>query len=372
MTFRTPIIRAAVTDIAASAACAWVDVDLDAIVANARRVAQISASRLLPMVKANAYGLGAIAVARALGAVDPWGFGVATIEEGRELRNAGISLPILVFTPLLPAWAPSMAAAQLTPVIGTVEGLDTWVSLGRDLPFHVGLDTGMNRAGAPVTDPELLIALRQRTAGVKGYQGVCTHFHSADTDPASVDRQWWAFRQAVDALGPRPPLLHAANSAAALMGTQYGGDLVRPGIYLYGGRAGPGGADPAPVAHFQAAVVSVRTISKGESVSYAGTWGASRLTRIATVAAGYADGVALEFATSGRMAIRGRTMPVRGRVTMDMTMIEVPEDVVPGDVATIFGGPLPLDEQAGRARTISYQLLTSLGRRVERRYRGTT
>lgn len=370
MTFGTPIIRAAVTDTAASAPYAWVDVDLDAIVANARRVAQISASRLLPMVKANAYGLGAIPVARALGAVDPWGFGVATIDEGRELRGAGIRLPILVFTPLLPAWAPAMAAAELTPVIGAVESLDAWTALGRDLPFHIGLDTGMNRAGASVTDSDLLLALRERLSVPKGYAGVCTHFHSADTDPASVDGQWWAFRQAVDAMGPRPPMVHAANSAAALLGTAYGGDLVRPGIYLYGGRAGTGGIDPAPVAHFQAAVVSVRTVSKGESVGYAGTWGATRRTRIATVAAGYADGVPLEFAASGQMAVRGRAAPVRGRVTMDMTMIEVPDDVVPGDTATIFGGPLSLDEQADRARTISYQLLTGIGRRVARRYQG--
>lgn len=370
MTFGTPIIRAAVTDTAA-ASHAWVDVDLDAIVANARRVAQVSVSRLLPMVKANAYGLGAIPVARALAAADPWGFGVATLAEGRELRDAGITLPIVVFTPFLPAWAPVMAAAQLTPVIGAVESLDAWISLGRDLRFHIGLDTGMNRAGASVTDPELLLALRERLSAAKGYEGVCTHFHSADADASSVDQQWWAFQQAVDALGPRPPLVHAANSAAALLGPRYGADLVRPGIYLYGGQAGSGGADPAPVAHVQAAVVSVRTIPAGDSVSYAATWRANSTTRIATVAAGYADGVPLAFATAGQMAVRGHAVPVRGRVTMDMTMIEVPDDVMPGDVATIFGGPLALDAQAERGRTISYQLLTSIGRRVERRYQGT-
>lgn len=370
MTFGTPIIRAAVTDSAISAPHAWVDVDLGAIVVNARRVARVSGSRLLPMVKANAYGLGAIPVARALAAAEPWGFGVATVDEGRELRDAGIELPIVVFTPLLPAWAPAMAAAGLTPVIGTVEAFDAWTLLRLGLRFHIGLDTGMNRAGASVADPELLLALRERLSGANGYEGVCTHFHSADTDAASVDRQWWAFQQAVDAVGPRPPLVHAANSAAALMGPQYGADLVRPGIYLYGGRAGAGGADPVPVATFQAAVVSVRTVAPGDSVSYAAAWRATRPARIATVAAGYADGLPLEYATAGRMEVRGHVVPVRGRVTMDMTMLEVPDDVVPGDTATIFGGSLPLDDQAERANTISYHLLTSMGRRVERRYPG--
>ncbi len=356
------------TDSSAAAPNAWVDVDLGAIVANARHVAQVSSSRLLPMVKANAYGLGAVPVARALVPVDPWGFGVATIDEGRELRQAGISLPIVVFSPLLPVWAPAMAAARLTPVIGSVEALEAWSALGRELRFHIGLDTGMNRAGASVTDPELLLALRDRVRNAPSYEGVCTHFHSADTDPPTIDAQWWAFQQAVQALGPKPPLVHAANSAAALLGPPYGADMVRPGIYLYGGRAGSGGGSPAPVATFQAVIASVRTIHAGESVSYGSTWSANRTTRIATVAAGYADGLPLGLAQGGMMWVGGRMAEVRGRVTMDMTMIEVADDVVAGDIATIFGGPLPLDQQAARAGTISYSLLTSLGRRVERRY----
>ena len=360
------------TDSPATAPHAWVDVDLDAVVANARHVVRVSSSRLLPMVKANAYGLGAVPVVRALASLDPWGFGVATIDEGRELRQAGITLPIVVFSPLVPAWVPAMAQARLTPVIGSVESLDAWIGHGRKLRFHIGLDTGMNRAGASVTDPELLLALRDRVGNAPGYEGVCTHFHSADTDPATVDAQWWAFQQAIAAIGPRPPVVHAANSAAALLGPTYGADMVRPGIYLYGGSAGPGGANPAQVARFQAIIASVRTVSAGESVSYGATWRAGRSTRIATVAAGYADGVPLAFAENGRMSVRGRAAQVRGRVTMDMTMLEVPDDVVAGDVATIFGGPLALDQQAESAGTISYHLLTSLGRRVERRYSTTS
>lgn len=360
------------TDTSSAAPHAWVDVDLDAVVANARHVAKVSSSRLLPMVKANAYGLGAIPVARALAAADPWGYGVATIDEGRELRQAGIRLPIVVFSPLLAAWAPAMAAAELTPMIGSVEALDAWTAQGRRLRFHIGLDTGMNRAGASVTDPELLLALRDRVGNAPGYEGVCTHFHSADSDPATVEAQWWAFQQAVQALGPRPELIHAANSAAALLGPAYGADLVRPGIYLYGGRAGDGGVDPVPVATFQAVVASVRTIPAGGSVSYGATWRANGNTRIATVAAGYADGIPLGFARNGVMSVRGRTAPVRGRVTMDMTMLEVADEVVTGDAVTIFGGPLTLDQQAESAGTISYHLLTSLGRRVERRYQAVS
>lgn len=214
----------------------------------------------------------------------------------------------------------------------------------------------------------MLDGARESLRGAAGYEGAFTHFHSADTDERSVADGWKAFQGAVASLGPRPPLLHAANSAAALAGRAYAADLVRPGIYLYGGRAGP--HEPRPVASLRARVVSVRTLAAGETVSYGATWRAERTAHVATIAAGYADGLPRAFARSGIVRVGGRNAPVRGRITMDMTIVETDGSVRVGDDALIFGEELLLDAQAERAGTISYELLTSLGRRVNRRYRG--
>ncbi len=346
----------------------WVDVDLDAVIANARHVAEVSGTRLMPMVKANGYGLGAIAVARALERADPWGFGVATVEEGAELRAAGIERPIVLFTPPPAGWLPAVRRHQLRPAIGDIEALRAWVAQASADPFHIAIDTGMARAGFPVQDRAQLDAVRGMLAGATGYEGACTHFHSADTDESSVAKAWQVFQEAIAALGPLPALLHAANSAAALMGRTYAGDLVRPGIYLYGGSAGP--HRPKPVAALRARVISVRTIAAGETVSYGATWRAEQRAHLATLALGYADGLPRAFARSGIVRLGGRNAPIRGRITMDMTVVETDGSARPGDEALVFGEELLLDAQAERAGTISYERLTSLGRRVERRYRG--
>jgi alanine racemase len=344
---------------------AWVDVDLGALVDNARRVVQVSGSRLLPMVKANGYGLGAVRVARALEALDPWGFGVATIEEGAELRAAGIDRPVVVFSPLLPAGLQSAAGIGLRPVLCSVAELDVWLSVAPGRPFHVGVDTGMARAGVPWDDTVMLGAVRDRLKGLTAYEGVCTHFHSADSDGSSMEVQQGRFDAAVAALGPRPSLVHAANSAAALRGRRYAADLVRPGIYLYGGRAGD--AVPCAVAALRARVIAVRRVATGDSVSYGATWRATKTTRVATLSIGYADGLLRSLGNVGSAELAGRPAQIRGRVTMDMTTVESPDAEV-GDIATLFGGMITLDEQASAAGTISYELLTALSPRVLRRY----
>ena len=347
---------------------AWLDVDLDAVRANARHVANVSGARLMPMVKANGYGLGAVRMARALERDDPWGYGVATVEEGAELRAAGVERPIVLFTPPPAAWLPAIRRQRLTPALGDLEALRAWLSQAEGRAFHLSIDTGMSRAGFPASDRAQMATVRDLIAGAPGYEGACTHFHSADTDESSVRDGWKAFHEVVSSLGPRPPLLHAANSAAALAGHAYAGDLVRPGIYLYGGSAGM--HQPKPVAALRALVVSVRTLAAGETVSYGATWRAERPTHVATLAIGYADGLPRAFARSGIVRLGARNAPVRGRITMDMTIVETDGTVQTGDDALIFGEELLLDAQAERAGTISYELLTSLGRRVERRYRG--
>jgi alanine racemase len=350
---------------------AWVDVDLAALVANARTVAAVSGSRLLPMVKANGYGLGATEVARALESVDPWGFGVASLDEARLLRGSGITRPILVLTPLLPQCIEQYLDLDLRPSIGDVSALESWVARG-GRPFHVEVDTGMSRAGIRWDDRASLSRLASLLQTAPGWEGAFTHFLAAESDADATGRQWDRFQEVLRTLPRRPALIHAANSAAALRGKIFAGDLVRPGIYLYGGAAGA--PSPRPVAALRARVVAVRTIAAGDTVGYGATWRAERPTTVATVGVGYADGVPRGSPADGpersrrQIELNGRVAPVVGRVTMDMCMAEAGEKVAPGDVATVFGGMISLDQQAEAAGTISYEILTRLGARVPRRY----
>jgi alanine racemase len=352
---------------------AWVDVDLDALVANARTLAAWCDSRLLPMVKANGYGLGAVRVARALESLDPWGYGVATVEEGLVLRDAGLGRPILVVSPLTPDALEPTFAAGFRPAIGDSGTLRGWLAHSQ-APFHLEIDTGMSRGGIRWTDADTISAAARALAAAPGWEGAFTHFHSADTDESSIVRQWERFQAVLARLPCRPPLVHAANSAAALYGRAYAADLARPGIFLYGGEARAGGPAPRPVAALRARVVAVRAVAAGESVSYGATWTADRATTIATLGIGYADGLprASERHRSWparTVELRGRVVPLVGRVTMDLCMAAVDDgEVSVGDVATIFGGLVTLDEYAKSVGTISYELLTSLGSRLPRRY----
>jgi alanine racemase len=169
----------------------------------------------------------------------------------------------------------------------------------------------------------------------------------------------------------RPRLIHAANSAAALRGTRYAGDMVRPGIFLYGGVAGQ--ATPQPVAALRARVIALRSLSAGDTVGYGGTWCADRTCVIATLGVGYADGFPRSAPSGSRptqrqIEIKSVLVPVVARVTMDMCMAMVDETVTIGDVGTIYGGLVSIDRQAEMAGTISYELLTRIGSRVPRRY----
>ncbi|MDQ3136254.1 MAG: alanine racemase [Gemmatimonadota bacterium] len=352
---------------------AWVDVDLGALAANARTLAGLTGTRLLPMVKANGYGLGAVAVARALEPLEPWGYGVASTDEGAALRRAGISRPILAVSPLLPAAIDMHLADDIRPTIGDPATLDLWCRR-TDRPFHVEIDTGMGRAGICWHDGAALIAAAALLHEAPGWEGIFTHFHSADADPGSATTQWDRLQGVLTALPRRPPLVHAANSAGALQGGRFAADLIRPGIFLYGGGAGHA-IVPVPVAALRARVLAVRQVRARDTVSYGATWRAPGPTTIATVGMGYADGFPRSTREDAppvparRIELNGRLAQVVGRVTMDMTMIDVGEgQASPGDVATVYGGRVSLDQQAAAAGTIAYEMLTGLGARVPRRY----
>jgi alanine racemase len=348
---------------------AWVDVDIDALVRNARSYQGRVGVPLLPMVKANGYGLGALAVVRALAPLEPWGWGVATVEEARELHLAGVVTPLVVFTSLLPSEIDRHRGIAARPVIGDLDALAAWTAASAD-PFHLEIDTGMNRAGLRWDDTPALQAAANLLANASGWEGAFTHFHSAGRDAAATAAQWQRLGQALERLGRRPALVHAANSAGGGHGRDYAADLTRPGIHLYGG-AVPG-LDTVPVAALRARVVALRTVPAGESVSYDATWTAPAATTVATLAIGYGDGVPRHLSNAGEVELLGRRVPIVGRVTMDQTMVDVGDlPVAIGDVATIFGGLVSLDAQAARAGTIGYELLTSLGPRLPRRYHRT-
>jgi alanine racemase len=319
------------------------------------------------MVKANGYGVGAVEVAGALESLEPWGYGVATLAEGAELRSAGISRPIVVFSPLVVGAVETQLLHDLRPAIGDLAALEAWTG-ATDRPFHLEIDTGMARAGFQWHDTAVVATALGQVAEAPGWEGIFTHFHSADTDPAATSKQWERFRRVLGELPRRPPLVHAANSAAALEGERYAGDMVRPGIYLYGGAVGR--HEPDVVVRLRAPVVALRTLRAGDTVSYGATWTAPATTEIATLGIGYADGVHRVLGGRTDVELGGARRPVVGRVTMDLTMVAVPRgSVAPGDVATIYGGLVSLREQADRAGTISYELLTAIGRRVPPYYR---
>ncbi len=345
---------------------AWVDVDLDSLVRNARSYAARVGVPLLPMVKADGYGLGAVAVSRALAEIEPWGFGVATVDEARELYVNGIVRPIVIFTPLAPAMIEYVNAVAARPAIGDLEALRAWLAQGAG-PFHLEIDTGMARSGLRWDDPELLVETRNLLADAPGWEGVFTHFHSAEHDSVATGQQWLRLQDSIAALGRRPPLVHAANTAAGAAGKPYSGDLARPGIHLYGGRVA--GLDSIRVAALRARVVAVRRLAAGNTVSYEATWCVPNPTTIATLAIGYADGVSRRLSNGGAVELLGHRLRVVGRVTMDHLMVDAGDlPVAVDDVATLFGGIVTLDEQAALAGTISYELLTALGGRLPRRY----
>ena len=342
---------------------AWVEVDLAAVIDNARTVARTAGTRLLPIVKANAYGLGAVAVSKALEAVDPWGFAVVTPEEGVELRAAGIARPVLVLTPAGADRFEIFRAHQLTPAFGDAAGIAAWTASGGG-PFHLEIDTGMSRSGVRWDAMDAL-----RGVLVTGdIEAAFTQLHSADLPNDSAERQRERFLAAVEQLPRRPKLLHAANSAAALRGgdRQFAFDLVRPGIFLYAGGT--------PVVTVRARVVSVRRLRRGDTVSYGGTWTASRETTIATLGVGYADGVRRCVGNRGHVLLRGTECPIVGVVTMDFMMVDAGDlAVAVGDVATLIGADggrrVTLQQFAGWSDAVIWEVLTGLGPRLPRIHR---
>jgi alanine racemase len=348
----------------------WIEIDLDAIVRNARTMTA-HAANILPMVKADAYGMGAVRVVRALEQLAPWGYGVATIEEGRELREAGIQRSILLFTSVQIEELAAVRDASLTPALASAASIARWASIGGGA-WHLSIDTGMSRSGVPWDAVGELAAVLRAHPPERAF----THFHSATLDDGSIAEQEGRFERALEALPAIPPVLHAANSGAIVRTGHSRRHVSRPGVFLYGVPVGPPPlVQPEPVVAMRARIVELRTVRAGESVSYDATFRVERETRIATLPIGYADGYRRALGNRAHALIAGRRAPVVGVVTMDMTMLDVSGlDVRIGDVATLLGrdgaARIDVSELAALANASPYEILTGLNARLPRRHLG--
>jgi alanine racemase len=362
---------------------AWVEVQASALRRNLERIRSAMGpdAKVIPVVKADAYGLGADRAVGALEPADPWGFGVATVEEGRALRRMGVERPLLVLSPIPPGSYRTAVEENLTLSLSDLEGLGRLKEAVRYLKgtadFHVEVDTGMGRSGfdwrqASAWGPEVA----ERGGGPIRWTGCFTHLHSADaSDPASVRIQWDRFRDALGAVDiPNHPdfMIHVANSAGALRCGDLLPPVARPGIFLYGGFAGENLPVSEPVVTVRALVLFIRDTPPGSTLGYGATYTATGWERWATLGIGYGDGLPRALSNRGHALIRGQRVPIIGRVSMDVTVVNISglDGVELGDVATMIGRDggeeITLNEVAERVGTIDYEILTGLGLRLPR------
>ncbi len=369
-------------DLADALRPAWVDVDLDALDANLRRIrAEAPGMQVLAVVKADAYGHGAVGVSRALEAAGVDWLGVALLEEGAEMRRAGIGLPILVLGTARPAKIALYRRYRLTPTLSSLAELALWrdwsAGLSEPQPVHLKVDTGMGRLGVAMDEVAEALALL-RAAPRLQLAGLLSHFGDAD-DLASPrnELQEARFAGVLAELTPAERervTVHMANSAAALHRPQSRFHLGRLGIALYGLDPVRRVAGLTPVMSVVARIVQVREVPAGAPLSYGGRTVTGRRSRIAVVPVGYADGYAWRLTGRAEALVRGRRVPVAGSVTMDMTLLDVTDaGGDPGEEVVLLGRQgdqeITAWELAERAGTISWEILCHLGLRLPRRYR---
>jgi alanine racemase len=367
----------------------WVEIDLDVFEQNLAVIQEAvgASTRILLVVKADAYGHGAVRLALA---AEPRVamFGVATLHEGIELRAAGVTRPILILSPTLPAEVHEILEYGLVPTVATLEYAnrlsEAAMLRGLAAACHVEVDTGMGRAGVfEEAAPDFV----KQVAALPGLslEGVYTHFPESDADDLAWSREqlhrFLALVEGLRASGVRIPLVHAANSGAAVRLPESRLDLVRTGILAYGLMPRPGleaFAGIRPVMSMKSRLVQVREFAAGATISYGRNFTCRRPTRIGVVPVGYGHGLSWLLSNSGSFLVAGRRAPIVGNVTMDITMVDVTD--VPGaaeyDEVVIFGSQggahLGAGELAALSKTLVYEVLCTLGKRVVRVYRRGT
>lgn len=359
-------------------------IDLDALEYNFGQVQRLVGPdvRVCGVVKANAYGHGAVSIARTLLRAGAHAFAVTSLDEAREIREAGIQAPLLVLSGVAPEQAAEAIRLGIVPVVwdeAQLRALAESIPTGTTLPVQLKFDTGMRRLGAD--DAAGLIAAA-RALPVR-VEGVFSHLACAD-EPGhpSVREQREAFESAVAAVkaaGLDPGIRHLANSAGALAdpGTHF--DMVRTGLLLYGcvpGRADAslGPLDLKPVMELKTRILHIKNTPAGAGVGYGWTFRTPRETRLAVLPVGYGQGYPRALSNRAEVSVRGRRAPVVGAVSMDHTTIDVTdvEGAARGDEVTLWGGPEgpPVMDLAERAGTIGYELLTRIPRDAPRIYKG--
>ncbi len=344
-------------------------IDLDALARNYRLLRDRAApAECAAVVKADAYGLGIERVVRRLLREDCRRFFVATRAEARELRAITPTAEIAVFEGALAGSVEVLAGLHVRPVLNTFEQVERWRGRGRAL-LHV--DTGMNRLGLSAGDVAAL-AVRKDVLADLEIDFVMTHLACADEPAHPLNaEQLVRFAQLRRQLPDAPTSI--GNSAGTLLDAAHRGDLARPGIALYGGNPFSDRANPMePVATLTAPILQLRDLSDPATIGYGATYAAQPPARIAVVGIGYADGYPRSLGNCGTVAVHGRRVPVVGRVSMDLMTIDVsslPRDFVRvGDAVELIGSTVGVDEVATAAGTISYEILTGMGRRLARTY----
>lgn len=361
-------------------------IDLEALDHNFREAARRAGGRqVLAVVKAAAYGHGAVEISRRLLGLGADMLGVALVEEGSELRKAGIETPILVMGALFPEQAEAVVSMRLTPAVFTIAGAralsEAAVRLRMKVSAHVKIDTGMGRIGiAPEEAPRLIAQIR----GLEGVEvrGLMTHFADADLcDKQFASQQMERFEKllkTLDADGISVPVRHAANSAAVLDFSRALFTMVRPGLMLYGYNPLEKGATAharlRPVLSLVTRIAFLKKVPAGVPISYGRTFVTRRESIIATLPIGYADGYNRGLSNKAEVLVRGVRASVVGRVCMDMCMIDVTDvpGVTEGDDVVLIGTQgnerITADEIAAKTGTIAYEVLCGIGSRVPRVY----
>src|SRR6266516_1078617 len=385
MTVHEPDLRPADVPPAASdptEAGGILTVDLAAIEANWKMLAGMTVPvECAAVVKANAYGCGLEPVTRTLSEAGCRTFFVADVAEGRRVRALAPEAVIYVLNGLMPGSAPAFAADYLRPVINSTTELAEWDAFVAIKNWRGGaalhVDTGMNRLGITV-DEAAAVAPRMQSEN-HGFTLLMSHLACAETPHHPMnDRQIRLFREI--RILYRGVSSSLANSSGIFLGGTIYCDLVRPGIALYGANPTPAGKNPMrPVIELKARIIQVRTISKGDTVGYGAAWTAARTTRVAIVAVGYADGFlrsagAAKGKAAAEVIVAGKRCPVVGRVAMDLFVVDVSDlaegSARRGELATLIGDGMSVDDLAAGMGTIGYEVLTNLGRRYHRVYKG--
>lgn len=376
----------------------WAEVSVSAIGHNLRMIRRAIGSKrkILAIVKANAYGLGAVEISKALARMGVEAFGVTCSQEGIELREAGIRQPILLLTGFWPGEERRILKYKLTPTIarlGQLELLERAAARNgvgksrKKILFHLKIDTGMNRLGI---SPREIPAFVNEFAACPHLQlgGTFTHFASSeDLRAKQNEQQEKVFSDALEQLrgaGVLPGIVHMANSGAICARPGTLADMVRPGAVLYGYHQGfePGEVAAEvrqrmplkPCLSLRSRIISLRDVAAGESVGYSARFVAERPSRIAVIAAGYADGVVRQRTNRGCVIIAGKLAPLVGAISMDLSMVDVTDvpSAAIGDIVTIYGrdgeSSMEVDQVARQIGTVTSDLLCAIGRRVPRFY----